>query len=172
MKCSNVSFWLREAAQGYADLQESTSQTWSNVQLIQEKAHSSLLYPLHRPCLVCLSSLSPVTLFSVSLRSDEKNHSGPRAKADKQHEDKVLTSQTVKCHIARNLCVQIQPGWGQKEEICTVVSEKASDNAWIMGQRRREESVERLKFGNSENLSTREITSPSRVSFWTNIKLQ
>jgi len=24
-----------------------------------------------------------------------------RAKADTQHEDKVLTSQTVKCHIAR-----------------------------------------------------------------------
>ncbi len=84
----------------------------------------------------------------------------------------IINKPDSKVSHRKDLCFQIQPGREQKEAICTIESEKASDKAWIMGQRSQEESVERLKFGNSENLSTREIASPTRVSFWMNIKLQ
>ncbi len=74
---------------------------WSNVQLIQEKAHSSLLYPLHHPLSYMYFLFVSCYHFLILSKVRWENQSGLRAKADKQHEDKLLTSQTVKCHIAR-----------------------------------------------------------------------
>lgn len=165
MKCSDVSFWIRGAAQGYTDLQETTSQTWSNVRLIQEKAHSSHLYPLHHPLSYMYFLFVSCYHFLILSKVRWENQSGLRAKADKQHEDKLLTSQTVKCHIARTYVFKSSQDGNRKRRYVLLWVKKRVIMLELWGQRWQEESVERLKFGNSENLSTREIASPSRVSF-------
>jgi len=158
-------------------VQKSTSQTWSNVQFIQEKAlpfYPILHFCTHSTtlCLVYLSSLSLVTLFSVSRRSDEKTRVDYESQSRHTAWGQSINKPDSKVSHRKDLCVQIQPGRGQKEEICAVVSELASDNAWNMGQTGEEQCVERLKLGNNENVSVRETAYPPRVSFWMNIKLQ